>query len=241
MTASAPIPTAEEAIPMANPSDTAPEAPHTQAPQQGRTAVASTLRTQVAENPLLSFFGLLIIALLAAAIAGPNIRINDTNERIDRLDARMAAGFDKIDDRFDDVYTRFDQIDARFDDVYTRFDQIDARFDDVYTRFDQIDARFDDVYTRFDQIDARFDDVHARFDQIDARFDDVHARFDQIDARFDDVHARFDQIDARFDELDLKLTALIAMLNATDDVNAAVDGNLRNRAGPSPADADAGP
>ena len=117
MTASAPIPTAEKAIPMANPPDTAPEAPSTQAPPQARTAAASRLRTQVAENPLLSFFGLLIIALLAAAIAGPNIRINDTNERIDRLEARMAAGFDDVDDRFNDVDARFNEVDARFDEL----------------------------------------------------------------------------------------------------------------------------
>ena len=55
------------------------------------------MRAQIAENPLLSFFGLLIVALLAAAIASPHIRIDDTNARIDRLEVRMEARFDELE------------------------------------------------------------------------------------------------------------------------------------------------
>ena len=96
---------------MANPSDTASEASTEQAPARSAAAARPTLRDQVAENPLLSFFGLLIVALLAAAIASPHIRIDDiniriddtndrideTNGRIDRLEAKMDARFDKLE------------------------------------------------------------------------------------------------------------------------------------------------
>ena len=95
MTTSAPIPAADTARSMANPSDTASEAPPAQA--RVTTAVRPSLRVQVAENPLLSFFGLVIVALLAAAVASPNIRINDTNGRIDRLDDKMDARFGDLD------------------------------------------------------------------------------------------------------------------------------------------------
>ena len=112
MTTSAPIPAAEAAPRMANPSNTTVEAPTEQAPAQARaaTAVRPNLRAQVAENPLLSFFGLVIVALLAAAVASPNIRINDTNRRIDRLD-------DKIDARFVEMDARFDSLEAAVGDI----------------------------------------------------------------------------------------------------------------------------
>ena len=165
---------------MPNPLDTAPKAPSTPAPAHA-TAAAPTLRSQIVENPLLSFLGLMIIALLSAAIASPHIRINDTNARIDRLDARMTAGFDKVD--------------------------------------------------------ARFEKVDARFDELEA---DIDARFAKVDVKFDEVDARFEEIDARFDELDLKLTALIAVLGATDEVNAIIEGRLGEPAEPAPAKAAAG-
>ncbi len=114
MTTTASIPAAEAAPSMANPSDTASEAPTEQALARARAAAAArpSLRAQVAENPLLSFFGLMIIALLAAAIATPNIRINETNRRIDRLEDRIDRFEDKVDARFDEVDERFDALEA---------------------------------------------------------------------------------------------------------------------------------
>ena len=201
MTAPAPIPATEVARHMPNPPDTAPKAPST--PAAHVTAAASTLRSQAVENPLMTLFCLMIIALLSAAIASPHIRINDTNARIDRLDARMAAGFDDLKA---DIDTRFEDLEA---DIDTRFDKVAAKFEDLET----------DIDTRFDKVDARFDKVDAKFDKVDARFDEV---------------------DAGFDELNLKLTALIAELRATDDVNATIEGRLGEPAEAAPAEAAAG-
>ena len=122
MTTSAPIPAAEATPRMANPSDTASEAPTEQAPARAGAATAArpSLRAQAAENPLLSFFGLLIVALLAAAVASPHIRIDDineriddTNERIDRLEARMDARFDEVDARFDKLEAAVEEINLK--------------------------------------------------------------------------------------------------------------------------------
>ena len=114
MTTSAPIPAAEVASRMANPSDTASEATTEPAARAGTaTAVRPSLRAQIAENPLLSFFGLVIVALLTAAVASPHIRINDTNERIDRLEARMDAGFEKVDARFDALEAAVEEINLK--------------------------------------------------------------------------------------------------------------------------------
>ena len=114
MTTSAPIPAAEAASPMVNPSDTAPEAATDQAQARAgaATVVRPSLRAQVAENPLLSFFGLVIVALLTAAIVSPHIRIDDTNARIDRLEAKVDRLEAKMDASFDRVDARFDKLEA---------------------------------------------------------------------------------------------------------------------------------
>ena len=116
MTTSAPIPAAEAAPRMTNPSDTASEAPTEQA--QARAAGAATtvrpsLRSQIAENPLLSFFGLVIVALLTAAVASPHIRINDTNERIDRVEARLIEFERRVEARFDKLEAAVAEIDRK--------------------------------------------------------------------------------------------------------------------------------
>jgi colicin import membrane protein len=73
--------------------------------------------------------------------------------------------------------------------------------------------------------------VHE-FDSIDARF---AAQDTKIDARFAAQDAKIDGLGAKIDEIDLKLTALIAALNKTDEVDAARSGRLLD---PGTAEAD---
>ena len=73
---------------MANPSDTTAEAPPARAKaSQGRPR----LRDQAAENPLLTLFGTILVALLVFVLGTTNLRISDTNDRIDRLEDRFAS------------------------------------------------------------------------------------------------------------------------------------------------------
>lgn len=121
MTTSAPIPAAEAASRMANPSDTASDA--STEPPQARAGAATvarpSLRAQVAENPLLSFFGLVIVALLTAAIVSPHIRIDDINVRIDDTNRRI----DETNARIDETNERIDRLEAKMD---ARFDKLEA-------------------------------------------------------------------------------------------------------------------
>ena len=136
MTTSAPIPAAEAASSMVNPSNTAPDASTEQA--QARTSAATvvrpSLRAQVAENPLLSFFGLLIVALLAAAIASPHIRIDDISIRIDDTNRRI----DETNERIGRLEARVDRLEAKVD---ARFDLMDARFDKLEAAVAEIDRK----------------------------------------------------------------------------------------------------
>jgi len=143
MTTSAPIPAAEAASRMANPSDTASDAPTEQAQARAgaATVVRPSLRAQVAENPLLSFFGLLIVALLAAAIASPHIRIDDINIRIDRLEAkvdRLEAKVDRLDAKVDHLEAKVDRLEARFIEFERR---VEARFDKLEAAVAEIDRK----------------------------------------------------------------------------------------------------
>ena len=171
MTTTAPTPAVRASTDMADAPDTARPAP---AADAGAAASARpTLRSQVADNPLLSFFGALIVVLLSAAIASPHIRINDSNDRIDRLQATMEARFAAQD-------------------------------------------------KKIDELDEKID---ARFAELD----------EKIDARFAELDTRIDQLDARIDQLDLKLTALIAALQMTGVVDAALEGSVDL---PAPEDPD---
>ena len=169
MTATTPIPTSTESPLMdqtteADPADPRPDSPsgalssgHASSPV---ASVRPTLRVQVAENPLASFFGAVIVALLVSMLATSNVRIN-------RLEDQVEAGFAAQD---------------------------------------------------------------AKIDKLEAKLD---AKIDGLDAKLD---AKFGELDEKFDEMNLKLTALIAKLNATDDVDAAVEGRLTDRDGDSVPD-----
>ena len=74
-----------------------------------------------------------------------------------------------------------------------------------------------------DRITETNDRITETNDRISRLEDKVDAGFAQQDAKFDE---RFAQQDQKLDEINLKLTALIAALNATAAVEAALDGRL---------------
>ena len=74
-----------------------------------------------------------------------------------------------------------------------------------------------------DRISETNDRITRLEDKVDTGFAQQDERFAQQDTKFDE---RFAQQDAKFDEINLKLTALIAALNATAEVEAALDGRL---------------
>ena len=72
------------------------------------------------------------------------------------------------------------------------------------------------------------------FTTFNARIDDTNDRITRLDERTD---ARFAALEEDVAEINLKLTALIAALNRTGEVEAALEGRLLDRAPvPDPAD-----
>ena len=101
-----------------------------------------------------------------------------------------------------------------------RFGEISDNFGEINDRFIALEARID---RRFDAQDAK----------IDRRFERIDARFDAQDARIGALDARIDSLDARIDEINLKLTTLIALLNKTDEVDAALAGEITSSTAPA--------
>ena len=81
------------------------------------------------------------------------------------------------------------------------------------------------MYLINDEVDEIDDKVGALEGKIDAKFAEQD---EKIDAKFAAVDAKFAEQDDDLDEIKLKLTALIAALNATDEVDAALEGRLLN-------------
>ena len=139
MTAAAPIPTAAES-PLMDPTtevDQAEPLGHASSPA---VAARATLRTQVAENPLASFLGAVVVALLVSMLATTNIRINRLDDKIERLEDKVDAGFAaqdaKIDAKFDDLDAKFDDLDAKFDEMNLKLTALIAKLNAT----DEVDA-----------------------------------------------------------------------------------------------------
>lgn len=72
------------------------------------------------------------------------------------------------------------------------------------------------------------------FTTFSARIDDTNDRITRLEEKMD---ARFAALEEDVAEINLKLTALIAALNRTDEVDAALEGRLIDRTPvPGPAD-----
>ena len=93
----------------------------------------------------------------------------------------------------------------------------------IYSLADErsrIDRLEDTLNTRFAATDAKIDELDTR---LSARIDGLDAR---QSAKIDGLDDRIDGLDDKLHRIDLKLTALIAALNKTGEVEAALEGRL---------------
>ena len=76
---------------------------------------------------------------------------------------------------------------------------------------------------RIDDTNSRIDDTNSRIDDTNDRIDDTNDRITRLEEKMD---ARFAALEEDVAEINLKLTALIAALNRTEEVEAALEGRL---------------
>lgn len=76
---------------------------------------------------------------------------------------------------------------------------------------------------RITSLEDRVTSLEARMANLENRMTALENR---VDARFAAQDAKIDALDSKIDEINLKLTALIAALGKTDEVDAAAAGEL---------------
>ena len=169
---------------MTHPSDTQPDpalASDASTPASAADpASRPRVRDQIAENPLLSLFGAVIVAVLGI------------------LGAVVVALL---------TYT--------LTTTQSQFASIQDQFASIQDQFAGVQGQFVGIQDQFVSVQEQFDRVHDRIDRLE----------DKIDEGFATQGAMIEQIN-------LKLTALIAALNMTTEIDAALEGRLLS---PAPA------
>ena len=136
---------------MAHTPDPQPPAPTPAAAAAARPRI----RDQIAENPLASLLGAVIIVMLGFTLTTSYDRTTRLEDRITRLE-------DKIDARF---AAQNQQIDAKF---AAQNQQIDAKFAQVDAKFAQVDARFDSLESDMGEINLKLTALIAALSTTDA-------------------------------------------------------------------------
>ena len=72
---------------------------------------------------------------------------------------------------------------------------------------------------------ARISDTNNKIDTLEAKMDDKIDKLEaKMDNKIDKLEAKMDDLEVNTDDINLKLTALIAALNKTSEVDAALAG-----------------
>ena len=194
----------------------APQMTHTPDPVATPQADAATsaleagptkprLRDQIAENPLLSLFLGLTLAVLTflstLAVALLMFTLNDINDGLDSLGERIDGVEVSLGERIDGVEVSLGE----------RIDGVEVSLGE---RIDRVEVNLGE---RIDRVEVN---LNGRIDRVEVN---LNGRIDRLEAKVD---AGFAAQGAHIVETDRKLTALITHLNATEAVDAALEGRL---------------
>ena len=113
------------------------------------------------------------------------LRLDQTNEAILRVDEKICDLKIDMDKRFEGIDKKFEKVDERICDLKIDMDK----------RFEKVDEK---IYDLKIDMDKRFEKIDKKFDKVDEKF--VELRTD-MDKRFDKIDEKFDKIDDKFDKL----------------------------------------
>ena len=107
----------------------------------------------------------------------------------------------------------------RISETNERLASLETRLD---TRIDRLEDRLDSLDGRIDSLNSRIDSLDGRIDRLDSRIDSLNSRIDSLNSRIDSLDSRVGSLEGTVAGIDRKLTALIAALGKTDEVEAAL-------------------
>ena len=112
--------------------------------------------------------------------------------------------------RISETNDRITSLDNR---INGRIDRLDSR---INSRIDGLDSRIDRLDSR---INSRIDGLEDRIDRLDSR---INSRIDGLGDRIDGLDSRIGSLESTVASIDRNLTALIATLGKTDEVEGAL-------------------
>ena len=126
----------------------------------------------------------------------------------------------------------------RITETNERITRLDNRIDERFNRSEsRIDDRFNQIDDRFNQIDDRFNRIEDQIIRNNSAIDDRLNRFEaRVEDRFVRIESRIGSLEGAVAEIDRKLTALIAALGQTDEVEGALSGDADVTQTPTPID-----
>ena len=104
--------------PMADPRPTPPEPSPATRPRSW---------AKLAQNPLPTILGAVIVVLLGFSLTVTNARISDTNDRITRLEARLDDRFAEMDDKVNRLDDKVDRLDDKVDRLDDKIDEVNLK------------------------------------------------------------------------------------------------------------------
>jgi len=203
MTTAHPVPTSGAHPPqMASAADSRPD-PTVPAPATAVRAEPGRW-SKLTDNPLtiLGTAAVGLLTILGTVAVGLLIStLNGIDNRLGRLEDKVDAGFAAIDARFAEQDAKIAELDLR---LTTQIAELDGK---LTTQIAELDGK---LTTQIAELDLR---LTTQIAELDLR---LTTQIAELDLR----------LTTQIAELDRKLTALIAALNATDQIQAALEGRL---------------
>lgn len=123
MTSPAPSVPAEATAPMPGTADSqTPATTPTHAPARTAAGIGRRAWEQFADNPLQALFGTAIVTLIIFNFTTLNFRINDTNDRVTRLEETMDARFAALEEDVAEINLKLTALIA----ALNRTEEVDA-------------------------------------------------------------------------------------------------------------------
>lgn len=111
------------------------------------------------------------------------------------------------------------------DEMAPFIERIDARFDHVYTLFDGVFGKFDRLESELVALKGGLARVEARLTDVEARLTDVEARLTNVESRLSSVESELEFVKAELARYERWRSALEARFDASEQ-NAARDSKI---------------
>ena len=158
-----PVPTGEEAVPVAAPAAHSADPPSTGRPDAPVTggeveasrpeAEALSVRVDRVENA---------VSVLRSDGDGLRTEVNGLHAKGDRLETKV----DRLETKVDKLETKVDSLETKVDRLETKVDKLETKVDGLETKVDKLETTVDDLKTEVGGLKTRVDGIETKVDRL---------------------------------------------------------------------------